>query len=287
MMQQLLFVLLYGLSFGMILFVISVGLAVTMGVMRVVNMAHGAFAATGAYLSADLMTRFGMPIVASVPIAAAVAAAISLPVERLLYRPIYGRPELDQVLLTIGLVYISIATLTYFYGPDPVPTALPDWLYANVNIGPVGIQTYRLAVIVFGAVIVVLLWLLLNRTLFGVKLRAAVDNAGMAQAVGINVSRVYSAAFALGAVLAALGGAAGYALIQPEPTYAFKYLTLILFVVGLAGPGKLMECALVAIAIGLVDTAARFFVPQAGSYLVYVLAILLMIYRSRGVFHAH
>ena len=286
MLGQALFVLLYGLSFGMILFVISVGLAVTMGVMRVVNMAHAAFAATGAYLTVGLMNAWGVPIVPAIVLAAAIVVTISAPIERLLYRPIYNRSELDQVLLTIGIVYVSIAALTYVYGPDPISAELPPWLYAKVAVASVEIQAYRVAVIVLGAVMIAALWLLLNKTLFGVRLRAAVDNPGMAQVVGINVNRVYSAAFALGAALAAIGGAAGYALVQPEPTYAFKYLTLILFVVGLAGPGRLLECATVAIAIGLADTAARFFVPQIGGYIVYVLAIALMIYRSRGVFHA-
>jgi branched-chain amino acid transport system permease protein len=286
MLQKVLFVLVYGLSFGMMLFLISVGLAVTMGVMRVVNLAHGAFAATGAYLAVHAMSGWGLPLPLAVIVATAAAVAISLPVERVLYRPIYGREELDQVLLTIGIVYVSIAGLTYFFGPDPVPATLPRWLYQNVSIGPVAVQGYRLAVAALGAVTIGLLWLLLRRTSFGVRLRAAVDNPGMAQAVGINVNRVYTMAFALGAALAALGGAAGYALIQPEPTYAFKYLTLILFVVGLAGPGRILECAAVALGIGMVDTAARYIAPQVGGYIVYVLAIILMIYRSRGVFHA-
>ena len=286
MLSKISFIALYGISFGMILFTISVGLAVTMGVMRVVNMAHGAFAAAGAYAAVGLMTKAQLPLAVAIIVATAIVVVISIPLERLFYRPIYDRPELDHVLLTIGLVFISIAALTAIFGPDPIPALLPPWLARNVEIGGVQMQVYRVAVVVVGVAIIAGLWLLLNRTRFGVALRAAVDNRSMAQAIGINVSRVFSASFALGAGLAAFGGAVGYGLLPAEPTYAFKYLVIILFVVGLAGGGKILECAGVALAIGIVDTAARFLVPAVGSYVVYVLAVALMFYRSRGVFHA-
>ena len=286
MLAQVVFIVVYGVSLGMILFMISVGLAVTMGVMRIVNMAHGAFAATGAYLMTALMTKWGLGLGIAVATATIIVALISVGIERLFYRPIYQRGELDHVLLTIGLVFLSIAMLTQLFGPDPIPASLPFWLNTNVTLGPVQLQVYRLVVIVVGAIIMLALWTLLNRTMFGVRLRAAVDNNGMAQAVGINVRQVYSAAFALGAGLAAFGGAVGYGLMPPEPTYAFKYLVLILFVVGLAGEGKIMECGAIAVIIGVIDTAARFYIPTTGSYLVYVLAVAWMLYLSRGVFYA-
>ncbi len=286
MLAQLIFVAVYGTSLGMMLFAISVGLALTMGIMRIINLAHGAFAACGAYLSVGLMAKWSVPLEAAIPLATIAVAALSVPIERIFYRPIYRRTELDQVLLTFGLIFLSIATLTVVFGPDPIPAILPRWLSANVDIGILQLQSYRIAVMLVGLLIILSLWLLLNRSAFGVRLRAAVDNSGMAQAIGINVERAYSAAFALGAGLAALGGAVGYGLMPPEPTYAFKYLVIILFVVGLAGQGKIMECAGIAILIGLVDTATRYYVPVAGSYLVYVIAIAAMLYRSRGVFRA-
>jgi branched-chain amino acid transport system permease protein len=286
MMGKISFIALYGVSFGMVLFTMSVGLAVTMGVMRVINLAHGAFAAAGAYFSVGLMARAGFPLPLAIVTATILVAIISLPIERLFYRPIYERPELDQVLMTVGLVYISIASLTSLFGPDPIPALLPHWLQANVELAGIQMQVYRVAVVLVGLAVIAGLWLLLNKTNFGINLRAAVDNRSMAQAIGINVSRIFSLAFALGAGLAALGGAVGYGLIPAEPTYAFKYLVIILLVVGLAGSGKILDCAGIAIAIGVVDTAARFLAPAIGSYAVYVLAIGLMFYRSRGVFHA-
>jgi branched-chain amino acid transport system permease protein len=286
MLSKIAFIAVYGTSFGMILFAISVGLAVTMGVMRVINLAHGAFAATGAYLAVGFMNNMAVPMPFAILIATAVVVVISIPVELYLYRPIYDRPELDQVVLTVGLVFISIASLTVIYGPDPVPSNLPLWLTKNVDLGIVQVQIYRLAVIAIGFATIGALWFLLNRTSFGVQLRASVDNRGMAEAIGINVSRVFSSAFALGAGLAALGGAIGFSVVPPEPTYAFKYIVIIFFVVGLAGEGKIMNCAIVALAIGIIDTAARLLTPQIGSYVVYVLAVGLMFYRSRAIYHA-
>jgi branched-chain amino acid transport system permease protein len=286
MLSKIAFIAVYGTSFGMILFAISVGLAVTMGVMRVINLAHGAFAATGAYLAVGFMNNMAVPMPFAILIATVVVVVISIPVELYLYRPIYDRPELDQVVLTVGLVFISIASLTVIYGPDPVPSNLPLWLTKNVDLGIVQVQIYRLAVIAIGFAIIGALWFLLNRTSFGVQLRASVDNRAMAQAIGINVSRIFSSAFALGAGLAALGGAIGFSVVPPEPTYAFKYIVIIFFVVGLAGEGKIMNCAIVALAIGIIDTAARLLTPQIGSYVVYVLAVGLMFYRSRTIYHA-
>jgi branched-chain amino acid transport system permease protein len=232
------------------------------------------------------MNNMAVPMPFAILIATAVVVVISIPVELYLYRPIYDRPELDQVVLTVGLVFISIASLTVIYGPDPVPSNLPLWLTKNVDLGIVQVQIYRLAVIAIGFATIGALWFLLNRTSFGVQLRASVDNRGMAEAIGVNVSRVFSSAFALGAGLAALGGAIGFSVVPPEPTYAFKYIVIIFFVVGLAGEGKIMNCAIVALAIGIIDTAARLLTPQIGSYVVYVLAVGLMFYRSRTIYHA-
>jgi branched-chain amino acid transport system permease protein len=286
MVSKIAFIALYGISFGMILFTISVGLAVTMGVMRVINLAHGAFAAAGAYFAVGLMSRAALPLSLAIVVATMLVVVISIPIERLFYRPIYDRPELDHVLLTIGLVFLAIASLTALFGPDPIPALLPPWLAKNVEIAGIQIQIYRVAVVAVGLAIIAALWVLLNKTAFGVELRAAVDNRSMAEAIGINVSRVFSMSFALSAGLAALGGAVGYGLIPAEPTYPFKYLVIILFVVGLTSGGKILDCAGVALAIGIVDTAARFLMPAVGSYVVYVLAVALMFYRSRGVFHA-
>ena len=278
------FILVYGLSYGMVLFIISVGLAVTLGLMRVVNMAHGSFAAVGGYLAVAMMTQWSVPFPAAVVLATLATAAISVPIERFLYVPIYKAGELDQVLLTIGLVFVSIAGLNLAFGPNQAPTALPRWLESNVDLGAITVQNYRIMIIVVGALLIASLWLLLDRTDFGARLRAAVERRGMAQAVGINVDRLFTIAFALGSGLAGLGGALGYSVLPLEPTYPFKYLALFLVIVSIAGLGNIRSTAAMALLVGLIDTALRYYFPAAGAFALFAILIAIQFWRYRAAF---
>jgi branched-chain amino acid transport system permease protein len=278
------FVALYGVSWGVVLFTISVGLVLTLGLMRVVNLAHGAFAAIGGYVAVALMDAAGMPFVLAALVAAVVVGLASIVVERLAYTSLYTASELDQVLMTIGLMFLATASLNLVFGPDVVPAKLPPWLAANVDLGFRTFQAYRIFVVAVGVILIVLLWILFDRTQFGAKLRAAVDNRGMAEAIGIDVRRLYSFAFALGSGLAALGGAVGFAMLPLEPLYPFKYLTLMLIVVSLAGHGNLKASAGVAILVGIVDTAGRYLFPVGGAFIVYGVFVALMLWRPDGLF---
>ena len=278
------FILVYGLSYGMVLFIISVGLAVTLGLMRVVNMAHGAFAAAGGYCAVAMMTQWSVPFPLAVLAATLATALISVPIERFFYVPIYEAGELDQVLLTIGLIFVAIAGLNYAFGPNPMPTALPRWLEANVDLGLLVVQNYRLMIIAVGAVLIAALWLVFDRTDFGARLRAAVERRGMAAAVGINVDRLFTIAFALGSGLAALGGALGYQVLPLEPMYPFKHLALFLVVVSIAGLGNIRATAAMALLVGVIDTALRYFVPAAGAFALFAILIAIQFWRYRGAF---
>jgi branched-chain amino acid transport system permease protein len=280
LLSTLSFILLYGVSYGLVLFTISIGLVVTMGLMRVLNMAHGVFAALGGYITLTLMNQFSVDIAWAILAAACVVALLSLTIERLFFVRLYTAPELDQVLLTVGLAFIGIAALNLFFGPDPLPSRLPPSLAANVDLGIRTFQVYRIAIVVLGLLLMLALWLVFERTSFGAKLRAAVDNRGMAEAIGINVDRLFSAAFALGCALAAFGGAVGYAILPLEPTYPFKYLTIILIVVALTGLGNIKSAAWIAIAVGIIDTAGRLLVPSFGAFIVYLFLIGMMIWRN-------
>ena len=280
LLSTLSFILLYGVSYGLVLFTISIGLVVTMGLMRVLNMAHGVFAALGGYITLTLMNQFSVDIAWAILAAACVVALLSLPIERLFFVRLYTAPELDQVLLTVGLAFIGIAALNLFFGPDPLPSRLPPSLAANVDLGIRTFQVYRIAIVVLGLLLMLALWLVFERTSFGAKLRAAVDNRGMAEAIGINVDRLFSAAFALGCALAAFGGALGYAILPLEPMYPFKYLTIILIVVALTGFGNIKSAAWIAIAVGIIDTAGRLLVPSFGAFIVYLFLIGMMIWRN-------
>jgi branched-chain amino acid transport system permease protein len=278
------FILAYGLSYGLVLFAISIGMVITMGLMKVTNLAHGAFAALGGYLTVALMTNAGIDFALAVVISTIVVALFGILVERVLISRLYGKPDLDQVLVTLGFNFLVMGALTLTFGPNVYPIALPDYLRGNVDLGIRSFEVYRVFVIVFGLVLVVALWAIFDKTNFGAKLRAAVDNRGMASAMGINVNRLYVVAFGLGSGLAAIGGSVGAAMLPMEPFYPLKYLILVLVVVALSGFGNIRASIGVAIIVGLVETAGRFLIPQYGSYVIYVMLIALIVWRRDGLF---
>jgi branched-chain amino acid transport system permease protein len=274
---------LYGASYGLLLCIISIGLVVTMGLMRVVNLAHGAFAAIGGYLAIGLLTPLGVPFGAAIAIAVLAVALFSIAVERVLYVHLYDASELDQVLLTVGINFIVVAGLTLAFGPNVLPTRLPPSLATSVDLGFRSFETYRLIVLAVGIVVVGALWLAIERTSLGAQLRAAVDNRSMAQSIGIDVPRLFSIVFAVGSALAALGGALGAPLLPLEPLYPFKYLVLVLVIVALSGFGNVKATVFVAMFVGIVDTAARYFLPDSGAFTIYVLLIVLIVWRPEGL----
>lgn len=278
------FILAYGLSYGLVLFAISIGMVITMGLMKVTNLAHGAFAALGGYLTVALMTNAGIDFAIAVVISTIVVSLFGVVVERLLISRLYGKPDLDQVLVTLGFNFLVMGCLTLLFGPNVYPIALPEYLHGNVDLGIRTFEVYRVFVIAFGLVLVLVLWGIFDKTNFGAKLRAAVDNRGMASAMGINVNRLYVVAFGLGSALAAVGGSVGAAMLPMEPFYPLKYLILVLVVVALSGFGNIRASIGVSIIVGLVETAGRFLVPQYGSYVIYVLLIILIVWRREGLF---
>jgi branched-chain amino acid transport system permease protein len=284
LLSSLSFIVLYGVSYGVVLFTISIGLVVTMGLMRVINLAHGAFAALGGYLAASLMNQLSMSFWLAVPLAVVAVALFSVLVERLFYVYLYTATELDQVLLTVGLAFVAVAGLNFIFGPNVYPAKLPEVLVLNVDLGIRKFQTYRLFLIADGAVLFGVLWYVFDRTSFGARLRAAVDNRGMAQAIGIDVPKLFSLVFALGSSLAALGGAIGYGILPLEPLYPFKYLVLVLIVVSLSGFGNIKAAAAVAIFLGVVDTGCRYLFPNVGAFIIYGILISLIIRKHAGIF---
>jgi branched-chain amino acid transport system permease protein len=278
------FVLAYGLSYGLVLFAISVGMVITMGLMKVINLAHGAFAALGGYLTIALMNWARFDFTAAALASTALVALFGGLVEKVLISRLYGRTDLEQVLVTLGFNFIVMGGLALAFGPNLYPINLPTYLRGNIDLGIRSFEVYRIFVIVFGVVLVLALWAIFDKTNFGAKLRAAVDNRGMASAMGVNVGRLYAMAFALGSGLAAAGGSIGAAMLPMEPSYPLKYLILVLVVVALSGFGNIRASIAVAIIVGVVETAGRLLIPEQGSYTLYVLLIALIVWRRDGLF---
>ena len=268
----------------MVLYLISVGLSVTMGMMGFVNLAHGVFAMAGGYVVTSLMKDQGVPFPLALLGAALTVAAASIPVERLLYRRFYGGDELDQVLLTIGLAFMSVAGATYIWGPLQQPLQPPPWLNGVADLGFRSFPAYRSFLILCGAALVTALWLSIERTRFGARVRAAVDNLRMAQSIGIDTSRLFMATFALGSGLAGLGGALGADLLTVNPGYALQNLIYFLIVVAVGGLGSIRGPFFAALLIGVTDTASKYLVPEFGAFFIYVLTLAVLLWRPRGLF---
>jgi branched-chain amino acid transport system permease protein len=267
-----------------VLYLISVGLSVTMGLMGFVNLAHGAFAMAGGYIMTTLMNRWGLDFPLALFGAVAVVMAGSLVLERLLYRRLYGGDELDQVLLTMGLIFVSVGAATYIWGPLAQPMQPPPLLRGQIDVFGRSLPAYRTFLIACGAIIVTVLWLALERTRMGAQLRAAVDNLRMAETVGINTSRLFATAFALGSGLAALGGGLGADLLAITPGYALDHLVYFLIVVAVGGLGSIRGPFFAALVVGIADTALKYFVPEFGAFFIYALTMAILLRYPHGIF---
>lgn len=278
------FVLIDGIAYGMILFLISVGLSVTMGLMRFANLAHGAFAAVGGAAAISAMEAFGIGFLPALLVGFAASALIGLILEPGLFAPLYGGDELDQVLMTIGLIFVTVATLNLLFGSSPLPVVMPAWMQGSVDLGFRSVPNYRAFLIVSGGLLMVALWLTLDRTELGARIRAAVENPSMAQAVGINTRRLFALTFTFGCGLAGLGGALGAPLLPIDPLYPFRYLALFLVVVSIAGFGNIKGTAWVALLLGILETAGRYVFPEISGFLIYLVMIVLLLWRPNGLF---
>ncbi len=282
MLGFVLTVLLDGVSYGMILFVISVGLTVTMGLMRVINLAHGAFAMIGGYV-AGYLTQNGVDFYLAVLAAAVISGLFGGVAEITVYRPLYRKGELAQVLLTIGMVFVVTAAVTEIFGAFPYPVVFPDYLSRPVDIGFRTYPAYRLFLIAVGAVIAAALWYVVETSIYGARLRAAVDNSRMARCVGMNVNVLFTSTFAVGCALAGLAGALGAPILSLEPSYALKYVVLFLLVVIVGGEGSLKGSFVAAMALGIIDTLGKYFVTEAAPYLLYAAVFVLLLLRPHGL----
>ncbi|MBC7954382.1 MAG: branched-chain amino acid ABC transporter permease [Cytophagales bacterium] len=273
-----------GIAYGMLLFVLSVGLAVTMGLMNFINLAHGAFAMAGGYTTVLLMNKLGVPFLATLPIAFVLTALLGALLERTLYRPMYKRPHLDQVLFSIGLVFMAVTGVDYLLGSQQQMISVPEWLRGRFDLAAVGIGKYRLFIIVICGLLTVALQLVLARTRFGSRLRAAVDDPRVAQGLGINVNQVFLFTFAVGSGLAGLGGALGAEVLGLDPTFPLKFMVYFLIVVSVGGTTTITGPLLAALLLGIADVFGKYYAPKLGSFIVYTLMIVILTLRPQGLF---
>ncbi len=283
MIGPVLGVLFDGFAYGMLLFLLSVGLSVTLGMMNFVNLAHGSFAMLGGYVTVTLTQRLGWPFLAALPIAFLAAAAASVVLERTLYRRLYRASDLDQCLLTIGIVFISVAAAAYVYGTTQQPVPTPPYLRGAVTVLGLRFGVYRLFLVGTGLAIALLLVAALEYTRFGAQVRAAVDNPRMARGLGIDVDGVFAVTFALGSGLAGLGGALAIEIVGLDPAFALAYLVYVLIVVSVGGLGSIGASFAAATLLGVSDVAGKYYVPALGAFLIYLVMVALLMWRPTGL----
>lgn len=277
-------VLFDGLAYGMLLFLLSVGLSVTLGLMNFVNLAHCAFAMVGGYVTVLLVNSYGWSFFTTLPLAFVVPGVLSVGFERVFYRRFYGKSDLDQVLLTIGIAFVSVAAAAWFFGTTQQPISTPEVLRGSFLVLGLNIAPYRLFLIIVGAVVTLALVAGLEYTRFGAQVRAAVDNQRMASGLGINVERTFAITFAVGSGLAGLGGALAIEIVGLDPNFSFTYLIYVLIVVAVGGLGSIGGSLAAAILIGISDIAGKYYVPQLGAFLIYLVMLAILMRRPSGLF---
>ncbi|HEX8480231.1 MAG TPA: branched-chain amino acid ABC transporter permease [Telluria sp.] len=270
-------VLFDGVAYGSLLFLMSIGLSVTMGMMNFINLAHGTFAMAGGYVCAVLLGRFGVPFLVTLPLAFMAAAVLGLLLERVLYRRLYRASHLDQVLFSIGLTFMSVACATWVFGPNQQPVSLPGWLHGGVDVLGLELGAYRLFLIGVVMLVTAALVLLVERTRFGARIRAAVDNPVAAAGLGIDVGRVFALTFALGSGLAGLGGALAIDVLGLDPGFPIKYMVYFLLVVAVGGAGSVKGALGAALVLGVFDVAGKYYVPEVGTFVIYTLMVVLLL----------
>ena len=283
-MQTILSIAIDAFAYGMALFIICIGLSLTMGLMRVVNLAHGAFAMIAGYIASYAARDLGLGYAIAIFLAIIGTIVISIPLERLLYRRIYGSPQLTQVLMTIGITFCVIGITNYFFGPTLKTIPLPGALSQSVDVGFKTIAAHRLFVMACGVVVALGLWFLIERTAFGIKLRATVDNAAMADALGVRTQVVYAVSFAIAIGLAAVGGVVGAEFLPIEPYYALRYMVTFLVVVSVGGAGSIPGAVVACLLLGAVDTTGRYLMPEFGNFFFYAAVIAIVCVFPRGFF---
>jgi branched-chain amino acid transport system permease protein len=273
-----------GIAYGMLLFVLACGLSVTLGLMNFVNLAHGAFAMAGGYITVVLVNRLGLPFLGALPLAFVLTALVGVALERTLYVHVYAKTHLEQVLFSIGLVFMSVAAVDYVMGSQQQFVSIPSYLQGQINLFGVGIGRYRLLIILICGLLTVALQFSLMRTRFGSRLRAAVDDARVARGLGINVNAVFAVTFAVGSGLAGLGGALGAEILGLDPHFPLKFMIYFLIVVTVGGTSSITGPFIASLLLGFGDVAGKYYAPQFGSFIIYIIMIVVLIWRPQGLF---
>lgn len=279
--------LLNGTQFGMMLFLMAAGLTLVVGIMNLVNLAHGVLYMLGAFLMVTFVALTGSYLL-SLGLAIAATAIIGLILEFLVIRPVYSRGHLDQVLVTFGLILFFNEFTRMIWGPTPLRLDIPSLLDHSVTLLGIGYPVYRLAIIGVSLVVAFGLYLLIEHTRIGMLIRAGASDRRMIVGLGVNISLLYSLIFALGAALAALAGILASPIFAVQVGMGDEILILTLVVIVIGGIGSIRGSLVAAIGVGVIDTLGRVMLPTGfGNIIIYLLMAVILFWRPRGLFPSH
>jgi branched-subunit amino acid ABC-type transport system permease component len=270
-----------GLVYSMLLFVLALGLSMTFGLLRFVNLAHGSFFLLGAYVGLTVMSRTGSFILAALA-GGLTAGAIGFLLERLSLRHFYRRSDLDQVILSFGFALVFVDVAKMIWGRDVHSLNAPSWLSGSVTIGAMTYPTYRLALIAIGVALFVAVWFAIERTRAGALVRASVADRDMVSGIGFDVRALFTLVFAFGALLAGLGGVLAAPITGIYQGLDFEVLITTLIVVVVGGLGSISGAFWASILIGVADTYGRALIPETASFLIFGVMALVLLVRSWG-----
>ena len=271
-----------GISYGALLFLVGSGVSLIFGVMRIVNLSHGAYFLWGGYIALSVINATGSWAL-SLPVAALAVAVIGMAMERVFLRPL-GFDPLRQLLLTVGFAFLFQQGALDIWGGNNMDITPPATLTQSVVIGGIYFPVYRMFMIALALVIGMALWLAMEKTRMGAAVRATVDDAQMARGVGIDTNRISMFIFALGAFLAALGGVIGGAFLGIYPGLDFEMLPLAFAVVIIGGLGSLGGAAIGALAVGLADNFGKALFPEISYFTLYAPMVLILAVKPTGLF---
>jgi branched-chain amino acid transport system permease protein len=276
--------LINGLQYGLLLFLIASGLTLVFGVMGILNLAHGSMYMVGAYLAwyfVEYTGSFGLSAI----ISAVIALIIGVVVERTLIRQLYRRNHLDQVLLTIGMIFVFNALQSLLWGNDPLGVAVPAALSSAVPLTDVlEYPVYRIFVALLCIAIAVVMYFMINKTRLGMLIRAGESNREMVECLGIDIRKLYTIVFAIGVMLAAIAGVAAAPMSSIVPGMGEHILITCFVVVVIGGMGSIKGAFVAALLVGLVDTFASVLVPQMSSMMIYIVMAFILLIKPQGLF---
>lgn len=277
------FQVLNGIGIGMIYFLISIGLTLIFGIMNFVNFAHGAFYLLGAYLGYQLVASTGSFVVALL-VAPIVVAAIGWLSEKYLLNRLYDVPHTYQILVTLGLSLVIQEVVISIWGTVGTTVAIPEALRGVIFVAGFPYPKYRIFVVVFAGILALLIWLLLEKTRYGAVLRAGSESTQMVSMLGIDIYRVFSATFALGAFLAGIAGVLSAPLRGTDPFMSGEALAIGFVVIVIGGLGRFEGALVGSIVVGIVQSVMSSFWSEGANIMIYVAMGLVILFRPRGLF---